>query len=153
MNATHTHSGRFVKTHGMKGTPIYRVWQAMLARTRYDRPEYAGRGIQVCDRWKNFVSFYEDMGNVPDGMSLDRINNDGNYEPSNCRWATRQQQNTNKRNNRFIEWNGKRQTIREWERELGMKPTTLRGRLRSGWPMERAMRPLAEGNEPLPADE
>ena len=157
MNLCHqTNSGRFAPTHGMKGTKIYRIWQAMLARTRYGRKDYAGRGIVVCESWKKFENFYADMGDAPDGLSLDRINNDGNYEPLNCRWATREQQNRNKRNNVFIEWNGKRQTVREWERELGMKPTTLRNRFRMGWPIERAMKPLKwleEGNTPEPADE
>jgi hypothetical protein len=153
MNTAHASNGKFAKTHGMKGTRTYSLWQAMLARTRYGREDYAGRGISVCDEWKSFECFYADMGDAPEGMSLDRIDNNGNYELSNCRWATRQQQNTNKRNNVFIEWNGKRQTRSQWERELGMRPTTLRTRLKAGWPMERAMRPIAEGNEPLPADE
>ena len=156
MNLVHETSGKFGRTHGMKHTRTYSLWEAMLSRIRYGRSDYAGRGITVCDSWLKFENFYSDMGEVPDGMSLDRINNDGNYEPSNCRWATRQQQNTNKRNNVFIEWQGKRQTIREWERELGMKSTTLRNRFRLEWPIERAMQPLAwlaEGNEPLPADE
>ena len=156
MNLVHETSGKFGRTHGMKHTRTYSLWEAMLSRIRYGRSDYAGRGITVCDAWLKFENFYSDMGEAPDGMSLDRINNDGNYEPSNCRWATRQQQNTNKRNNVFIEWQGKRQTIREWERELSMKSTTLRNRFRLGWTIERAMQPLAwlaEGNTPLPADE
>lgn len=141
--------------HGMHGTKIYRLWQAMLARTRYGRADYAARGITVCQEWHDFSAFYRDMGDVPDGMSLDRIDNNGHYCPNNCKWSTRQQQNTNRRNNVFIDWQGKRQTVREWEKDLGMKPTTLRGRLRNGWPLEKAMQPLKwleAGNTPLPAD-
>ena len=148
MNLCHqTNNGRFAPTHGMKGTKIYRIWQAMLARTRYGRKDYAGRGIVVCDAWHKFENFYADMGDVPEGMSLDRIDNNGNYEPSNCRWASHTEQMNNKRNNVFIEWNGKKQTVRQWERELNMKPTTLRSRLKYGWSLEKAMQPLPAENE------
>jgi len=150
MNLVHGTSGKFGRTHGMKNTRTYSLWEAMLSRTRYGRSDYAGRGIAVCDSWLKFENFYADMGEAPEGLSLDRIDNNGNYELPNCRWATRSQQNNNKRNNVIIEWNGKRQTRAQWERELGMRPTTLRTRLRNGWPMERAMQPL--GNTPTPTD-
>ena len=88
-------------THGAKGTPEYRSWQSMLTRCtnpkyhRWDR--YGGRGITVCDRWQTFENFLADMGARPAGTSLDRFPNpDGNYEPGNCRWATRQQQRSNR---------------------------------------------------------
>ena len=155
MNLVHETSGKFGRTHGMKNTRTYSLWEAMLSRTRYGRSDYAGRGIAVCESWLKFENFYADMGEAPEGLSLDRIDNNGNYEPSNCRWATRSQQNNNKRNNVIIEWDGKRQTRSQWEKQLGMRPTTLRTRLKAGWPMERAMKPLAwvaEGNTPEPAD-
>lgn len=151
MNLVHETNGRFGRTHGMKHTRTYSLWEAMLSRTRYSNADYAGRGIKVCNEWLKFENFYADMGEVPDGMSLDRIDVNGDYHKANCRWATREQQANNTRANIFIEWNGKRQTRTQWERELGMRPTTLRSRFRAGWSLERAMQPL--GNTPEPADE
>jgi len=95
-------------THGMYGTSEYNIWKAMVARcTNKKIPcygRYGGRGIGVCDRWLNSVeNFYTDMGDRPPGMSLDRIDNNGDYGPDNCRWATTKEQNRNKRNNRLIE--------------------------------------------------
>lgn len=85
--------------HGMRSSREYSRWNMMLDRCfnpknkRWDR--YGGRGITVCERWRGFVNFYQDMGDVPAGHSLDRINVDGNYEPGNCRWATAAQQGQN----------------------------------------------------------
>lgn len=95
-------NGRFLKTHGMSKSIEYKTWQHMKQRC-YDKnynkyANWGGRGITVCDRWKNsFRNFYADMGDKPKGLTLDRINNDGNYEPSNCRWATKSQQLINQR--------------------------------------------------------
>lgn len=93
--------------------------------------DYGGRGITVCDRWRNSCqSFLDDMGPRPSAAhSVDRIDNDGNYEPKNCRWATATEQNRNNRGNRNISWGGKTQTVQEWATELGLKYTTLKRRL------------------------
>lgn len=90
------------KTHGMWGTPTYHCWNSMLQRCSNKKDtayhHYGGRGIKVCDRWQNsFENFYEDMGQRPEGLTIDRINNEGNYEPSNCRWASMQVQGLNQR--------------------------------------------------------
>lgn len=87
--------------HGKFGTPIYNIWAQMKARCINPKSpnwkRYGGRGIKVCKRWLNFIPFYEDMGDPPTNLQLDRKNNDGNYCKSNCRWATRSEQAINRR--------------------------------------------------------
>lgn len=90
-------------THGMKGTPTYKAWKSMRQRCKNKNdphyPDYGGRGITVCERWESFENFLADMGERPsDDLSIDRINNDGNYEPGNCRWTDRFTQARNRRN-------------------------------------------------------
>ena len=136
-------------THGMKNTRTYKLWQAMKMRCNRIHQDYSCRGITYCDRWESFENFYLDMGEVPNGMSLDRIDFNGNYEPSNCRWATQEQQANNKRSSVFIEWQGKKQTVTQWAKDLNMHPDKLRSRLRNKWSLERAM---TAGNTPLPPE-
>lgn len=130
--------------HGLADTPVHRVWIGM--RSRCNNPKareyvnYGGRGIKVCDRWESFENFVADMGIRPEGYSIDRINNDGNYEPSNCRWATTTQQLNNRRVNRVLELNGERRTIGEWSAKLGIGWSTIRNRVdRYGWTIEKAL--------------
>tara|TARA_R110000868_G_scaffold333734_1_gene594491 strand:- start:17 stop:667 length:651 start_codon:yes stop_codon:yes gene_type:complete len=148
--------GRASITHGKSKSRTYKLWMAMRNRCDRINQDYSCRGIVYDERWKSFENFLEDMGEAPEGLSLDRIDCNGNYHKANCRWATRVEQANNTRANVFIEWDGKRQTRSQWEKELCMRPTTLRSRIKAGWPMERAMKPLAwvaEGNTVLPADE
>lgn len=106
---------------------------------------YGGRGIAVCERWRTFANFYEDMGDPPPGHTLDRINNDGNYEPMNVRWAPHSENCLNKRFNRRITWNAKTQTLGEWSVETGIAESAIRKRLRSGWSVELALSAPASG--------
>ena len=100
---------------------------------------YGGRGITVCERWMNFKNFLEDMGERPEGMSLDRINNDGDYEPGNCRWVDQRTQLRNKRTNVFLEHEGRRMTVQDWSKETGICFSTLRRRIKMGWPSHKVL--------------
>ncbi len=99
----------FIKTHGMKNTTEYNIWDSMKQRclnvNAKDYIRYGARGIKICDKWLSFEGFYADMGPRPFGMQLDRIDNDGNYEKENCRWATPLQNSNNKRNNYSLRTN------------------------------------------------
>jgi hypothetical protein len=101
---------------------------------------YGARGIQVCREWMDFQSFYQFWGDPPfDGATIGRIDNDGNYDPSNCEWQTQEQQNNNTRRSRLIAWNGKTQSIRDWAKEYNIGTRRLSERLRRGWDMQRAL--------------
>lgn len=124
-------------THGQSRTETYNIWSGMLSRcfnqnaTKY--PDYGGRGITVCDRWRKFENFLEDMGERPEGKSLDRYpDNDGDYEPGNCRWASLLQQANNKRSNIILTNDGKTMTLGQWSRHLGIPMKLLRSRYYKG---------------------
>lgn len=139
-----TRSALALRTHCMHGTPEYQAWRAMLSRCQNknvpNHPGYGGRGIRVCERWQVFENFISDMGRRPSpAHSLDRIDNDGNYEPENCRWATNTVQQRNKRNAVLVTWAGETLPVREWEDRLGFRKELLYGRLKKGWSVERAM--------------
>lgn len=125
-----------------KKTKEYRTWDHMIQRcTNTNKPEYErywGRGIKVCDRWRTYTLFLEDMGRAPSNKhSIDRINNDGNYEPGNCRWATPTEQVNNRCNTVWIEYKGERKTLTQWSRHLGINTGTLKFRLRN-WSIDKA---------------
>lgn len=127
-------------THGMSKTPTYRCWSYMLSRCRNPNDtgyaDYGGRGISVCDRWRYFENFYEDMGGRPDNHSLDRIDNNGPYSPDNCRWAIIEVQANNKRSSLFLTWNGQTKTAAQWARKLDIPRTTIVRRVRAGKTVE-----------------
>lgn len=105
---------------------------------RYYR-DYGGRGITVCNRWLKFENFYADMGERPDGLSLDRRDNDGNYDPDNCRWASKLEQARNKRKTVFISAFGTTKRMVEWAEHYGINYGTLKWKLRQGTPAEEAL--------------
>lgn len=127
-----------ITKHAHSYTLTYRSWGSMLSRCRNPKyPSYArygGRGIKVDVRWHTFTNFLSDMGEKPQGMSLDRIDNNGHYEPGNCRWATPRQQSNNTQTNRFFSHNGLTQTVSEWARQLGLNRSTLYSRIHKGYP-------------------
>lgn len=128
-------------THGYTGTSLYAVYNTMLARCENPNhsqfPVYGGRGISVCEEWKNsFDSFLEWAlaAGYEEGLSIDRRDNDGNYEPSNCRWVTSKVQANNKSNNHFITYKGETHTIAEWAEITGISQYTISQRIRKlGW--------------------
>ena len=130
-------AGKAVSTHRMTRTRTYRIWAAMKARCfrtgSCDYANYGGRGITVCDRWLKFENFLADMGECQEGKSIDRIDNNGNYEPGNCRWATQVEQERNKRNNKILTHEGKSACISEWSDIVGIPQATISRRVRLGW--------------------
>lgn len=123
-------------THGMRHTRLYNIWAKMqrrcLNKNDNDYYKYGERGISVCLEWRTFIPFGEwAMNNgYQESLTIDRINNDGDYEPSNCRWATYKQQGNNKRNSFFIEYNGEKLTSSEWDERLGFKRKTVWTRIK-----------------------
>ena len=124
--------------HLLSRTPEHDAWRHMRYRCFNPNAEnfsdYGGRGITVCQQWESFERFYADMGPRPSPRhSLDRIDNDGDYTPDNCRWATPQQQNRNKRNNTRLSHHGRTLTLSGWSKELSISVNTLSERLSKGW--------------------
>ncbi len=134
---SHAMTGATFVTHGMAGTPTYKIWLGIKKRCldpnskSFER--YGGSGIKICDRWMNFEPFFADMGARPSSKhSIDRIDNDGNYEPGNCRWATIKQQARNRKNTLFATIDGKERPVAEWAEILGLKYKAIHCRMRSG---------------------
>lgn len=132
--------------HGFYGTRLYEIWRAMKKRchlkTHIHYKNYGGRGIVVCDEWKNdSKTFFEwALSNgYRDDLTIDRIDNNGNYEPSNCRWVSVKTQCRNTRKNHLITYNGETRCLIEWSELTGIKHTTIDERLKRGWTVEQAL--------------
>lgn len=136
------------QAYGKNGSKTYMAWSQM--KSRCDNPnnkshkDYGGRGIGYCDRWKDFENFFADMGEAPVGLSLDRIYNSQGYSKENCRWATLKQQQNNRRNTKYIEYQGKNWPKQELAGKFGISPSTLMSRIQSGWPIEKALHHLVD---------
>jgi len=111
---------------------------------------YGGRGIKLYARWLKFENFLADMGPRPPGTSLDRKDNDGDYEPNNCRWATPKEQRNNCRDCRIVTVNGISKNVRQWSEQTGLLHGTILNRLRRGWSPEAALSPLRRGRAGRP---
>lgn len=132
-------SAERMTTHGQRKTRLYRIWHGMKTRCYYENQanykDYGGRGITVCEEWRNsFTAFYEwAMSNgYADGMQLDRMDNNGNYSPKNCKWSTTAEQANNKRNNTPIEIGGKTMNITQWAKASGVSQPTISARYKKG---------------------
>lgn len=136
----------FVKrntSHSMSHTKVYSIWRQMIQRCenskafKYDC--YGGRGIKVCKEWHMFENFLSDMGEPLNEYTLERIDNFKNYDPKNCKWATRLEQSKNTRHNRNLTFRGETHCVTEWARKLKIKPATIFTRLHRGWKTEEAL--------------
>lgn len=128
--------------HGMAGTKEYKIWTEMLQRCRNPNNKaykhYGGRGITVCKKWLKFENFFTDMGKRPEGTWLERRNNDSDYKPSNCGWATPREQHRNTRANKIIKYKGQSKCLAQWCEELNLNYKTTLKRFRMGWLVEKA---------------
>lgn len=136
-----------IKASNLVNSPTYHSWVGMKQRclnASHDAYEnYGGRGISVCDRWMKFENFFEDMGEKPNGLEIDRIDTNGDYEPNNCRWTDRITNIRNRRNTRWLTHGGKTMTLSEWARYLNVPRERISRRLDRGWSVEDA---LMKGN-------
>lgn len=139
--------------HGGWGTREYSSWKAMHRRCKDASTacfkQYGGKGIIVCERWSSFENFLSDMGARPDGTSLERINNEGNYEPSNCRWATPKEQNRNTSRNIMLTAFGQTKCLQDWSKQFNISRASIQWRINHGYCVEDAIS-LPKQN-PIPA--
>ena len=136
--------GERTKKHGMAKTRMFKIWTGVRKRCTNPNTKtyrlYGGRGISMSSEWNDFINFYNDMKDTySDDLSLDRIDPNGNYEVSNCRWATSKQQNRNRRNNRIIECNSVSKTLAEWAETSGVSSTLILSRINNGWDSYKAI--------------
>jgi hypothetical protein len=119
-------------THGLSRTRTYRLWSGIKNRCASTHPYYGGRGITLCDRWQSFVNFFEDVGEIPAGMSVDRIDSDRPYEPGNVRLLDAKGQARNRRTNHLVTIDGQTKPLAEWQEQYGLPANTLINRINAG---------------------
>lgn len=132
------------KKHGLCRTRMYEQWKNMRRRCINLHPDYGGRGITVCPEWEDFEVFLTDMGECPDGYQIDRIDNNGNYEPGNCRWVSRTTNCRNRRNTLMLTVNGVTKPLAVWAEETGLAHSVIYSRLRRGCVMGQILKPVPE---------
>lgn len=125
------------RKHGNHGSLTYSRWKSMRQRAASQHGPYAA--VECCARWAQFDAFLEDMGECPEGHTLDRIDNLRGYEPGNCRWATMAEQNANRSSVVILTHNGVSKSVADWALDLGVTANTIRQRLYLGWNTERAL--------------
>ncbi|MGX6999880.1 hypothetical protein [Caballeronia sp. KNU42] len=137
-------------THGESGSRAYGIWSGMHSRCSNpgsdDFENYGGRGISVCERWNSFENFLADMGRPAYGMTIERDEVNGMYEPNNCHWAGRKEQNRNKRTNQLLTYRGETMCLVEWAERIGVAYWTCHARLRRGWTAQQIIETPVGGN-------
>ena len=136
----HYKNGMYVG--GEPTDPTFKSWKQMMRRCQGQSDKskhYRERGITVCERWQKYENFLADMGPRADGMTLDRIDVNSNYQPENCQWLSHTAQMRNRTNTVRLTLGDKTQCLAEWARELGLSHETIRKRIRNGWPMDRVL--------------
>lgn len=134
------------RTHGLTGTRLYRIWKDMRNRCRNKNvpgyPSWGGRGIRVCEEWGSFEPFFEwsVKHGYEESLTLDRLDNNGDYTPENCRWVTMKEQSLNRRSNVYLTYDGVTKHLSEWDTDIGAaRPGRVRARLNAGWTVEQAV--------------
>lgn len=150
----HTHYSRWhrhgdpnftkIEMHGSYGTKEYNIWRSMKDRCTNPNnkayKDYGGRGIMICERWSKFENFIADMGNVPKRYYIDRIDNNGNYEPKNCKWITSKESGNNRRTTLKVFFNGRSQSLKQWCEELSLDYNVIWARVHKlHWDYDRAL--------------
>lgn len=131
-------------THGKRHSRVYNIWCGIKARCLNPNtaayPNYGGRGITLCEKWREFPGFYSDMGDPPPNGTIERVDNDRGYEPGNCRWASRAEQNRNKRGLHLLTVDGETRSMGSWAEQSGLKVGTIWQRIKNGWSAEAAVK-------------
>jgi hypothetical protein len=129
--------------HTAQNSKTWRAWNSMRQRCENTRhrqyKDYGGRGIKVCDRWQVFEHFLIDMGEAPADLTLERLDNNGDYEPANCAWRSRKAQSRNRRDNRQITYKGQTKCLSEWAEQYSLSKSTLKYRIDKGWTLGEAL--------------